>query len=73
MMGVFFNTKCLQNRVFCIEQVPRQKKVLKGTFWKIRRIQIEIYPETSMEPKYEAFYLDNKVRVHGLVLLVQPR
>ena len=28
-------------------------------------------PQTFIEPKYGAFYLNNKVRVHGLVLLVQ--
>ena len=38
---------------------------------KIPRIQIQIYPCTPIEPKYGAFYLNNKVRVHGSVLLVQ--
>ena len=47
------------------------KQLLKGTFWKIRLIQIQIYPQTSIEPKYGAFYLNKEVRVHGLVLLVK--
>ena len=45
--------------------------LLRGTFWKIWQIQIEIQPQISIEPKYGALYLNNKVRVHGLVLLVQ--
>ena len=44
---------------------------LRGTFWKIRHIQIQIYPQTYIEPKCGAFYLKNEVSVHGLVLLVQ--
>ena len=47
------------------------KQVLRGTFWKIRRIQIQMNPQTPIKPKYGAFYLNNEVRVHGLVLLVQ--
>ena len=50
------------------------KKVLFGTFgtfWKIRHIQIQIYPQTYVEPKYGAFYLKNEVSAHGLVLMVQ--
>ena len=46
-------------------------EVLRGTFWKIGRIHIQIYLQTLNEPKYGAFYLNNKVRVHELVLLVQ--
>ena len=42
-----------------------------GTFLKIRRIQTKIYPQSSIEPKYGTFYLNSKVRVYGLVLLVQ--
>ena len=34
-------------------------------------MQIQIHPQTSIEPKYDVIYLNNKVRVHGLVLLVQ--
>ena len=47
------------------------QKVLRGTFWEIWRTQIQMYPQTSIEPKYGAFYLNNKVRVQGIVLLVQ--
>ena len=48
-----------------------KKQVLRGTFEEIWRIQIQIYPQTSIEPKYGAFYLTNKVSAHGLGLLVQ--
>ena len=47
------------------------QQVLRGTFWKIRRIQIQIYPETNIERKYGTFYLNNEARVHELVLLAQ--
>ena len=46
-------------------------QVPKDTLWKIGLIQIKIYPQTSIELKYGSFYLNNKVTVHGLVLLVQ--
>ena len=42
-------------------------KVLRGTFLDI---QIQIYPQASIEAKYGAFYLSNEVNVHGLVLLI---
>ena len=35
------------------------------------RIKIKIYPHTSIEPKFGAFYLKNEVSAHGLYLLVQ--
>ena len=44
------------------------KKVLEGIFWEICCIQIEIYTQTSIEPKYGAFYFNYKVRVHTLGL-----
>ena len=34
---------------------PGLLKILRGTFWEIRHIQIQIYPQTSIEPKYGAF------------------
>ena len=34
-------------------------------------MQIQIYPQTYMEPKYGAFNLKNEVSAHGLVLMVQ--
>ena len=46
-------------------------QVLGGTFGEIWRIQIQIYPQASIEPRYGAFYLTNKVSVHELGLLVQ--
>ena len=48
-----------------------KKQVLRGTFGEIWRIQIQIYPQTPIEPRYGAFYLTNEVSVHGLGLLVQ--
>ena len=48
-----------------------KQQVLRSTFWEIWRIQIPIYPQTSIEAKYGAFYLTNKVSAHGLVVLVQ--
>ena len=45
------------------------KKVLRGTFWKIRHIQIQIYTQTYIEPKYGAFYLKNKVSAHKSEIL----
>ena len=50
---------------FCTTQVVR------GTFWEIWRIEIQIYPKTFTEPKYGIFYLKNKVRVRLQSLLVQ--
>ena len=47
------------------------RKVLTGTFRKIRKIQIQIYPQTPIELKFGALYLKNRVTVHELVLLVQ--
>ena len=51
--------------------ICKKKQSLEDVFWKIRHIQIKIYPQTPIEIKYGAFYLKNKVRVHGLVLLGQ--
>ena len=43
-----------------------KKQVLRSTFGKILRIQIQIYPR-----KYGACYLNNKVSSHRLGLVVQ--
>ena len=43
----------------------------KVLFSKIWHIQIQLYPQNSIKPKSGALYLNNEVRVHGLVLLVQ--
>jgi hypothetical protein len=48
-----------------------KKQVLRGSFGDIWRIQIQIYPQTSIEPRYGALYLTNEVSEHGLGLLVQ--
>ena len=45
-------------------------QVFRGTFWKIRRVQFQIYPQTPFELKHGTIYLNNEVSVHGLVLLV---
>ena len=34
-------------------KVLGQQKVLVGIFWKILRVQIKIYSQTSIEPNYE--------------------
>ena len=47
------------------------KQVHIGTFWKVRRIQIKIYPRNSIKQKYRGFYLTNEVTVHRLVVHVQ--
>ena len=44
------------------ENLITKLKVISGTFWKICRIQIKIYPQTSIVPKYDAFYSNNEVR-----------
>ena len=41
--------KPMLSNYFCVTQV------LKGNFWEIWRIQIQIYTQTSIEPKYGAF------------------
>ena len=46
-------------------------QVLRGIFWKIWRIQIQIYIQTSIETKYGAFYLKNKFSVPLQSLLVK--
>ena len=48
-----------------------KKPVLRGTFGEIRRIQIQIYPQNYVEPKYGEFNLKNKVSAHGLGLVVK--
>ena len=48
-----------------------KKQVIIGTFGEIWRIQIQSYHQTSIQPKYGAFFLTNKVSAHGFVLLVQ--
>ena len=48
-----------------------KKQVLKGTFREIWRILIQMYSQTSFEPKYGVFNLKNKVGGHVLGLVVQ--
>ena len=43
-----------------------KKQVLRGTLGEIWRIQIQIYPKTSIESIYGALSLTNKVSAHGL-------
>ena len=56
---------------FMLDNYFVTKQVFGNTFWKIQRIQIQICPQNSIEPKYGGFYLNIKAGVHGLVLLVQ--
>ena len=44
----------------------QSKKVLLSTFGEILHIQIQIHPQTLIEPKYGIFCLNNKVSVHRL-------
>ena len=67
MIGVVFEPKRLQNSVFCTKKYRGQK----STFWNIWRKQVQMYPQTSIEPKHGVFNLNKEVKVHGLVLLVQ--
>ena len=46
-------------------------QVLRDNYGEIWRIWIQMYPQTSIEPKYGEFYLKNEVSAHGLNLLVQ--
>ena len=48
-----------------------KKQVLRSTFKKIWRIQIQIYPKIYVELKYGACYLNNEVSAHRLGLVVQ--
>ena len=62
MIWVVFNQKRLKIGCFGLKSTK---------IWQIRHIQIQIYPQTFIKPKYDAIYLKNKVSAHGLVLLVQ--
>ena len=48
-----------------------KKNYLEVLFWEIWCIHIQIHPQTSIEPKYDACYLKNKDRVLLQSLLVQ--
>ena len=71
--------KTLNPKITHCREAPRamlsnffgKKQVLRGAFGEIWHIQIQIYPQTSIEPKYGAFYLTHKVSAHRLGLLVQ--
>ena len=56
MIMVDFEQKRHTIRVFVLKSAEA-KKVLRDTFRKIQQIQIYIYPQTSIEPKYSVFYL----------------
>ena len=51
-------TRSMLSNYFCTKQV------LRGTFEEIWRIQIQINPETYVDLKYGAFYLNNEVSAH---------
>ena len=42
-----------------------KKQVHRGTFGEICHIQIQMYPQTSVDPKHGKFNLKNKVSAHG--------
>ena len=64
-------TNCREAPRFMLSNYFGQKQVHTSTFGEIWRIQIQMYPPTSLEPKYGAFNLMNEVSAHGIVLLVQ--
>ena len=47
------------------------KQELRGTFGANWHIYTQMYNQNSFEPKYGAFYLNNKVSAHVLVLLMK--
>ena len=53
--------------VSCLEKVIR----CKSTFSEMLRIHITIYPQTSIVPKYGAFYSNYKVSDHTSSLILQ--
>ncbi len=59
---------CCEAPISMLSNYFGKKQVLRGTFGEIWRIQIQMYPQNSFEPKYGAFYLKKKISVHGLVL-----
>ena len=65
MFWAFLLTKMPPKEGILDLKVLGYKTVLRGTFWIIRHIQIQIYPQTYIEPKYGAFYSKNEVSVHG--------
>ena len=64
-------TNCFEAPRSMLSNYFGKLQVLRDNFGEIWRIQIQIYPQTSIEPKYGEFYLNNKVSAHGLALLVQ--
>ena len=54
MIGVVCEPKSLPNRMFCTKKSTEAKKVVRGTFIEIKRQQIQMYPQSSIEPKYGA-------------------
>ena len=48
-----------------MKQVQRPNMSLEVLFWNILEIQIQIYPQTSIEPKFVEFYLHNDVAGPG--------
>ena len=57
--------KLMHSNYFCTTEF------IRGTFWQMWCIQIQIYTQNSIEPKYGAFDLKNKVSVPLQSLLVQ--
>ena len=64
-------TNCCEAPISMLSNYFGKIQLLRDNFGESWRIQIQMYPQTSIEPKYGEFYLKNKVNAHGLVLLVQ--
>ena len=64
-------THCWEAPISMLSNYFNKIQVLRDNFGDIWRIQIQMYPQNSIVPKYGEFYLKNEVSAHGLVLLVQ--
>ena len=50
---------CWEARMSMLSNYFGKKPVHRGTFMAIWRVQTQMYPQTSFEPKYVAFHLKN--------------
>ena len=64
-------THCCEAPISMLSNYFDKIQVLRNNFGDIWHIQIQMYAQNSIEPKYGEFYLKNEVSAHGLVLLVQ--
>ena len=67
----YFKNTLHPKMMHCCEEPRSMLPLLRGIFFLIWRIQIQIYPKTYVELKYSACYLKNKVGAHRSGLVVQ--